>query len=391
MTNYDLFYQKMVEMGMEAKVAKGYCAKFQKDEKFFPVDDMKVKEWAIKRGFYPGNVDYFGLNEDNYQYYLPDFYYFMMHPLNNHFRIWLGDKLTTKYVLNGSGCEDMMPDYYVYVENDGSFTYLMDCPSDINKDESFLLNLLKRHGILAMKPNSGTSGGHGFIKLEYKDGEIYENNELITMEQFHELQNSMRNYIITEWCYQHHDLAKVWSDSECALRVIMYKKVKKNPFAASEWKCALCYARFGTELSGGTCNVSSGGVGVPFNFETGEYDDFSVRFKWFTQDGQIKQYCHPDTNYIWKGNKLPNWEKVKEGTYRICQHIDSLDYLGFDIIITDDSMKICEINTKPSMTLPQFMQGPVLTDEDAKAFFDSKMKKEIDCNKLWEAYLQCQE
>jgi len=390
MTNYELFYQKMVDLGMETKVAKGYCKKFQHDEESFPVSDMSQREWAIRRGFYPGNIEYYGLNDGNVQDYLPDFKYFMMHPLNNHFRVWLGDKLTTKYVFNGSGCEDMMPDYYVYVENDGSFTYLMDCPAEIQKDENFLLNLLKRQKILAMKPNSGTSGGLGFIKLEYKDGEIYKNNKLINMEQFWEMQNSMRNYIITEWCYQHKDLAKVWPDSECALRVIMFKKVKNSPFAGSEWKCALSYARFGTDKSGGTSNVSSGGVGVPFNYETGEYDDFSVRFKWFTEDGQVKQFCHPDTKYVWKGNKLPNWEKVKEGIYRICQHIDSLSFLGLDIIITEESMKICEINTKPSMTLPQYMQGPVLIDDDAKAYFESKGLNKIDCNKLWEAYLQCQ-
>lgn len=391
MTNYELLYQKMVDIGMETKVAKGYCKKFQHDEESFPVSDMSQREWAIRRGFYPGNIEYYGLNDGNVQDYLPDFKYFMMHPLNNHFRVWLGDKLTTKYVLNGSGCEDMMPDYYVYVENDGSFTYLMDCPAEIQKDENFFLNLLKRQKILAMKPNSGTSGGRGFIKLEYKDGEIYKNNKLINMEQFWEMQNSMRNYIITEWCYQHKDLAKVWPDSECALRVIMFKKVKNSPFAGSEWKCALSYARFGTDKSGGTSNVSSGGVGVPFNYETGEYDDFSVRFKWFTEDGQVKQFCHPDTKYVWKGNKLPNWEKVKEGIYCICQHIDSLSFLGLDIIITEESMKICEINTKPSMTLPQYMQGPVLIDDDAKAYFESKGFNNIDCNNLWEAYLQCQE
>lgn len=391
MTNYELFRQKLVDLGMEFKVTKLYLSKFKHDEESFPVEDMKIKEWAIKRGFYPGNVEYYGLNEDNYRLYLPDFDYFMMHPINNHFRVWLGDKLTTKYVLNGSGFEDMMPDYYVYVENDGSFTYLMDCPTDIEKNEDFLLNLLKKQKILAMKPNSGTSGGFGFIKLEYKDGNIFENNNLINIEQFREIQKSMRNYIITEWCYQHHELAKVWPDSECALRVIMYKKKKANPYAASEWKCAESYARFGTEKSGGTSNVSSGGVGVTFNFETGEYDDFSVRFKWFTNDGQVKQLCHPNTKYVWKGNKLPNWQFVKDATYRICHHIDSLDLLGLDIIITDDSMKICEINTLPSMTLPQFMKGPALVDAEVKSFFESKGLNTFDYNKFWEAYLSSQQ
>jgi hypothetical protein len=49
----------------------------------------------------------------------------------------------------------------------------MDAPSDIAKDKDFLLHLLQKKGILAMKPNSGTSGGLGFIKLELKNGEFY--------------------------------------------------------------------------------------------------------------------------------------------------------------------------------------------------------------------------
>lgn len=392
MTNYELLSQKLLEIGMERKLAlAAFPTKLRLDEEAFPVDDIEKKKWAMTRGFLPGHVDFYGLTEENYRDYLPYFQYFMLHPYNHHFRIWLGDKLTTKYVLNGSGCEDMMPDYYVYVENDGSFTYLMDCPSDIQKDEFFLLNLLKRQGILAMKPNSGTSGGRGFIKLEYKDGEIWENNKRITIEQFLEIQGSMRNYIITEWCFQHRDLAKVWPSSECTLRVIMYKKVKKNPFDASEWKCAISYARFGTEKSGGASNLSQGGVGVPFDFETGKYKDFSIRYKRFTPDGQWKQNCHPDTNFVWEGNCLPNWQVVKNGIFHVCQHISSLDYLGFDVIITEKFMKICEINTKPAVDYEQFMCGPILADEDARAFFDKKGYNKVDCNKLWEAYLQCQE
>lgn len=391
MTNYELLYQKMVEIGMETKVAKGYCKKFQHDEESFPVSDMSQREWAIRRGFYPGNIEYYGLNEKNAQNYLPDFKYFMMHPLNNHFRVWLGDKLTTKYVLNGSGCEDMMPDYYVYVENDGSFTYLMDCPSDIEKNEDFLLNLLKKQKVLAMKPNSGTSGGLGFLKIEHKDGTIWENNKAIPIERFNEIQSSMRNYIITEWCYQHHDLAKIWSGSECTLRVIMFKKKKNSLYNASEWKCVTSFARFGTKIGGGASNLSVGGVGVPFDFETGMYYDFSVRYKWFTTDGEVKQRSHPDTDYVWKGKQIPNWQRVKDGIYRVCAHISSLDFLGFDIIITEDSLKICEINTKPAVTESQFMFGPMLVDDDAKAYFESKGLNNIDCNKLWAAYLQCQE
>jgi hypothetical protein len=139
---------------MDYKWASMFVKKLKDDENEF-VADEKTKEWALKKGFYPGRVEMYGLTDENYHYYLPDYSYFMVHPLNHHFRKWL-DKLTLKYVLNSGNCESCMPEYYLYVENNGNYTYLMDLPSDIRKDENFILNLLQNKKILAVKPNSGT-------------------------------------------------------------------------------------------------------------------------------------------------------------------------------------------------------------------------------------------
>jgi len=281
MTNYEKLLEKIREMGMDYRWAGMFVKKLRDDENAFPVADDEKKKWALERGFYPGRIELYGLTEENYRDYVPDFQYFMLHPMNNHFLKWL-DKTTLKYVLNSNGCEDTMPEYYVYVENEqcgGRFTYLMDCPEDIEKNEDFLLNLLKAKRTLAMKPNSGTSGGLGFIKLELRGDVIYENNKPIDMTRFVEIRDTMRNYIITEYAHQHQELAKVWPDSECTLRVIMVKDPSDNVYAPTTWSCAVSYARFGTAKNGGASNLSSGGVGVGFDFETGKYNDFCLRYK----------------------------------------------------------------------------------------------------------------
>lgn len=46
----------------------------------------------MTKGFYPGRVELYGLSEDNYRDYLPDYNYFMIHPINHHFKIWVNDK-----------------------------------------------------------------------------------------------------------------------------------------------------------------------------------------------------------------------------------------------------------------------------------------------------------
>ncbi len=389
MTNYDKLLEKVRELGMDYKWSKMFVKKLSDDEKAFKATAEQTK-WALERGFYPGRIELYGLNEDNYHSFIPDFNYFMLHPLNNHFLKWL-DKTTLKYILNSNGCESVMPEYYVYVENDGSFTYLMDCPEHISKNADFLMNLLKHKGILAMKPNSGTSGGLGFIKLELRGEEIFENNKPVSYERVAEIRDTMRNYIVTEYCKQHHELAEVWPDSECTLRVIMVKDPKEDNYAPATWSCAVSYARFGTSVNGGASNLSSGGVGVGFDFETGKYNDFCIRYKRYCADGQWKFKKHPDTQVEWKTTGLPNWAYVRKMIDALCQHVSSLDYLGLDIIITEDGMKLCEINSHPAMDYEQIMCGPTLSKEKIHKFFEHKGLFNYNGKALYEAYMSCQE
>ena len=94
---------------MDFKWAKMFVKKLKDDEEAFPVKDEEQKKWAMEKGFFPGRIMLYGLTEANWQDYVPDYPYFMLHPMNNHFLKWL-DKTTLKYILNSNGCEDTMPD-----------------------------------------------------------------------------------------------------------------------------------------------------------------------------------------------------------------------------------------------------------------------------------------
>lgn len=389
MTNYDVLLDLMRQNGMDFKWSKMFVKKLFDDEKAFPTD-ADTKRWALTRGFYPGRVELYGLNEDNYKNYLPDYNYFMIHPINHHFKIWVNDKLTLKYTLNSNGCDDTMPEYYLYVENNGNYTYLMNTPESIKKDKDFIFNLLKEKGTLAVKPNSGTSGGRGFMKLEYKDGKIYENNKQIEINEFEKILTQLNNHIVTEYSYQHSDLAKIWPSSECTLRVIMVKLPTETLYQPAKWQCVVSYARFGTSISGGASNLSSGGIGVGFDFQTGQFKDFGIRYRRFCADGEWKCTEHPDTHVVWKNTKLPNWSIVKNKIEHVCQHISSLDYLGFDVIITPDGLKFCEINTHPAADYEQVMCGPILADNNVRAFYEYHGLYDVDTEKLFELYLKSQ-
>ena len=116
----------------------------------------------------------------------------------------------------------------------------MDCPSTIGKDEDFLWNLLNIKKTLVLKPNSSASGGFGFIKLEKRTNGIFENNEEIGKERLNQIRDSIRNYVITEYVYQHEEMARIWPQSECTLRVIMCKNPKEQ-FEEDRWNCLISW------------------------------------------------------------------------------------------------------------------------------------------------------
>ena len=66
MTNYDKLLEEVRNLGMDFKWAKMFVKKLSNDEKEFPVSEEERK-WALKRGFYPGRVSLYGINEDNYK------------------------------------------------------------------------------------------------------------------------------------------------------------------------------------------------------------------------------------------------------------------------------------------------------------------------------------
>ena len=404
MTNYELMQKLLIENGMQSKVAKGFIKKFKIEELSYSCSD-ESKKWAMSKGFFPSRIKLYGLNEDNYTYFLPDYADFMMHPYNNHFAIWINDKLSLKYTL-GKDFSHILPRYYLYIENNGDYTYLQDAPYSVKKDKDFILNLLKEKKVVIIKPNSSKSGGEGVMKVEYinalstdhilgshlEDKIIRINNkELLSVSEFQNRICNLYNCIVTEYVFQHSNLKKIWPESECTLRVIMVKLPHHSFYSQSQWKCIISFARFGTSVSGGTSNVSAGGIGVGFNFENGELHPFGIRELQFSPNGEWRCHEHPDTHIVWKEEKIPNWDYVRDNLYKVCEHYGSLSHLGFDVIITEKGFVLCEINSKPAINIGQVLSEPTLLSEDNKKYFISKGLDKIDCSKLYSIYEESQQ
>lgn len=388
--NFDRLSEEFLNAGMQKVRVRELVKQIKQDMIDWPevYEDWKLCEWALERGFVPGRVKLFGkdFNEQTYQNYYADYDYFMAHPLNNHFAIWINDKLTLKYMLNVPELAQYMPEYYLYIENDGHYTYLMDAPENINKDSDFLYNLLLEKKHLALKPNNG-AGGAGFFGLHYIDGKIYKNSELISKDKINELKSSLNGYIVTEFIEQSEEMNKVYRKTACAFRIVLYKKVQQKIEDKAEYDCLLAYARFGTDKNDAVSNNDQGGLAVQIDWNNGTYKgDFRGLAKFWGQEATKGFSKHPNTGAELDGKKIPNWDIVKNGLLDICNYLSSLDFFGMDVIVTEDGFKICEINSAPSTGRGQYLYGKCCLDnEDARKFVESKKrpykKSFIDCFK----------
>lgn len=97
--------------------------------------------------------------------------------------------------------------------------------------------------------------------------------------------------------------------------------------------------RIGTGSTKLTDNLGYGGVSAKVDVDTGRFYDGT----------QLKNHVitpcpnHPDTGMLIEG-QLPEWDKVKQTLTDICNYFGQLEYLGFDVAISSQGIRILEIN-----------------------------------------------
>lgn len=295
---------------------------------------LKEKIWAWKRGFLSYRIEQYGLTEDNWKNFLSDYDYAWLNRLNNTYQKWINDKTTMRYVLEP--LKEYIPEYYYFIGKRNGKPFLRslpDCPENMPNSFDGILKLLECKSKLVFKPNAGLHGD-GFYKIEQYDKDIYVNNEKISLDNLRTLIYGQRStYVITDYIEMHKELKKIYGKSVNTIRIMVLNESCDNPIISQT------YMRVGTTKTGVTDNVAFGGIAVHVNRDTGYYDKAEL----LKNHKYIEIEAHPDTGTVLKGY-LPNWELVKHGVIKVSKALPQLEYLGYDIAITDDGFKILEIN-----------------------------------------------
>lgn len=298
---------------------------------------LKDKIWAYKHGFLSYRLPQYGITRENYRNFISDYDYRYLRHINNKYRVWLEDKLTVKYICDKYS--EFFPKYYYHfsVRNGQKRVIpLMDLPDYCDTNPESIFKLVEHVGALACKPQRG-SQGQGFYKLSYDKGKYYLNHEEATKQQILDILNDESSqYFVTEYIQQHKKINSIYPGAVNTLRIITFMKDGKNPEIGN------AYMRFGSQKTGAVDNMGAGGMFAQVDMDTGKFYNGKI----ITENNILPCSKHPDTGELIEGY-LPNWDIVKQGIIDLNREMPQLEYLGFDVAITEDGMKLPEINRAP--------------------------------------------
>lgn len=298
---------------------------------------LRTKLWAYRNGFLSYRVPQYDITPENRTQFISDFEYRWLRHINTRYKYWLEDKISIKYV--AAEFNEHLPGYYYMTSTNGGRNHLipmMDCPSGFEARFDEVLRLAREKGVLALKPDEG-SHGDGFYRLAHEGGGFTLNGEPATEEEILAILRDPDNrYLVTEFIRMHERLAEIYPTSVNTIRMIVFKRDAATP------ELGTCYLRIGAEASGYVDNTAAGGLLARIDVDSGRFGDAKV-----LENGRVVDSPrHPDTGVLIEG-VIPNWEFVKAKVLEMAASFSQLEYLGFDVAITDDGFKIPEINRFP--------------------------------------------
>ena len=330
----------------------------QEDQKYSRTSKAE-KKWAHDKGFYSYRIEQYGLNDDNYKEFLSDYNYKRLRPLNGNFRKLLTDKILTYHLL--SPFSEHVPQYYYKIYSLASGVKIISFSGEKKEELSVenIIQLLERKKKLVCKRAIG-SHGEGFFKCEYDDlnQSFFINEKQMTRDEVKDFFLSRTaTCFISEYIEMHDSLKRIYDKVACTVRIMTIDDHKNANVKHA-------YFKIGTNSTGLTDNVSAGGIVAKVNIETGElYDPELIENHTF-----YPCPIHPDSQEPICGT-LPHWNLVKEKVEEISNYLFPLEYLGFDVVITNDGFKILEINTHQDLhKYPEYPQ-------DVKDYFNRKLEE----------------
>lgn len=293
--------------------------------------------WLSFHGFVPDQYAIYDLKNNSYKNFLSEFDWYRSRRINGSEAFVLNNKVICSQLI---GQYTSVPETYIIKKN-GKIML----PNGTALNDLFIIDLLKNKTKSIFKPTSTGKGKNVFL-IEFKNESFYLNNKKYTDDEFIDFLHNRKDWFISEYIKQAEFLNSIFSESTNTLRMITVRNQKDNTF-----DLLFAVLRIGRNSSVPVDNASQGGLVSKINLETGELSEAKS-----LHNTEI-YFTHPDSGAEIKGKIVPNWQKIKESIVSLSDKFAYLDFIAWDILLTDDGFEIIEANASSGVNIVQIWGG----------------------------------
>lgn len=205
---------------------------------------------------------------------------------------------------------------------------------------------LVEEGNLFIKPFA-MGKGNGVHRLACDlEGKLYIDEKEYTKDALIAYLKKLDGYIICECMKQHPYSDAIYDKTVNTIRFITMRDVETH-----EMKVFFAVQRIGTAKTIPVDNGSKGGLVAKIDLETGVLSEARC-----LQDlGVFK--VHPDSGNPIEGAQIPNWGDIKKQMLDVCKKIPYMDFIAWDLLITEEGVCVIEANTSSGVNIIQLWGG----------------------------------
>jgi hypothetical protein len=313
-----------------------------------------------RKGFYANRYCYYGLDEHDSRMYVSDYFNLLCHPYNGQYSTLIDNKLYLPiYLQRFSG---HVPEYY-YLLTSGKAVRLFGDRAVLAKDsrefQDGLVDIIKKRRCVA-KPMD-KEGGQGVLVLQAEQDGFLINNRLCRRDDLLAFMLRQDGYVVCEFVNQHSYATALNPTTTNTVRLLTcWDRQTGSPFVAAS------FHRIGRPHMFGADNGALGGLIASIDLDSGSLGHIAHR-----EHGPVRYIEeHPDSGVRVYGTTLPHFDRITATVMKMCSELNFISYIAWDIVITEDSFKVLELNSLTDMYGYQLF-GPLLSDKRLLEFYQS--------------------
>ena len=182
--------------------------------------------------------------------------------------------------------------------------------------------------------------------LKYENKNYYTDQKQVSKQTLIDFLEKNSNYFISENITQNKYQSSLYDKTTNTLRLVTFKDPETEKFILY-----FAVQRIGTKDTIPVDNGSKGGLVAKVDLETGELSAAKCLHN-------LNEYeNHPDSKNLIKGVKVPNWKQIKKDIVNLSNRFPYLNFIAWDVLLTDNGMCIIEANTSSGVNILQLWGG----------------------------------